>query len=77
MSLNFRGAEVKNITRTTDELHISQPALSRYIHDVAEEVGTKIFYRSTDPNMTHDRTTQDRDITRQSFVHAAGYLAGF
>ena len=42
-------SEVRNITRAAEELHISQSALSRYIHDVEAELGTKIFDRSTNP----------------------------
>ena len=42
-------SEIRNITKSAEELHISQPALSRYIHDVEAELGAKIFDRSTNP----------------------------
>ena len=42
-------SELQNITKAANELHISQPALSRYILDVEAELGIKIFDRSTNP----------------------------
>lgn len=41
--------ELRSVTGAADALHISQPALSRYIHDVEKELGAKIFDRSTNP----------------------------
>ena len=56
MALNLRElsyilkiAEIKNITKASHALHITQPALSRFVHDVEEELGTPIFDRSTTP----------------------------
>lgn len=42
-------SEVRSVTKAANQLHISQPALSRYIIDVEAELGIKIFDRSTNP----------------------------
>ena len=42
-------AECQNITRASEQLYVSQPALSNYISKVEEELGTKIFNRSSNP----------------------------
>ena len=56
MALNLREltyilkiSEVKNITKAANLLHITQPTLSRLVHDVEEDLGVKIFDRSTNP----------------------------
>lgn len=40
-------AENGNITRAAEELFISQPAISKSIHRLEENLGTKLFVRST------------------------------
>ncbi len=44
-----RLAQVRNFSQLAEELHISQPALSRHIQNLEQEVGVKLFDRTTSP----------------------------
>ena len=39
-------ARTENISRAAAELNLSQPALSRQLMDLEEELGVKLFFRS-------------------------------
>lgn len=41
--------ELRSVTKASEALHISQPVMSRFVHDVEEALGVKIFDRSTNP----------------------------
>lgn len=42
-------AELKSMTRAANELFITQPSLSHYIAKIEEELGARLFNRSTTP----------------------------
>lgn len=44
-----RLAQVRNFSQLAEELHISQPALSRHIQNLEQDLGVKLFDRTTSP----------------------------
>ncbi len=70
-------AEELSVRQAANRLHLSQPPLSRQIHDLEDEVGTKPFVRSqSGMDLTEaGRTflTEARSILAQN---AAGTRAG-
>lgn len=44
-----RLAQVRNFSQLAEDLHISQPALSRHIQGLEREIGVKLFDRTTSP----------------------------
>lgn len=65
-------AEEKNISRASVRLHISQPAVSRQIKDLEEELGVQLFKRLRDglelTDAGNSALVQAREVLRQAAV---------
>jgi LysR family transcriptional regulator, nitrogen assimilation regulatory protein len=60
-------AEFKNFTRAAAAVHIAQPAISRHIRKLEEELGSSLFYRD-------GRTITLTEAGRKFYNHAKGML---
>ena len=58
-------AEELNVRQAAARLHLSQPPLSRQIHELEDEVGTQLFVRSkSGMRLTEAGRTFLKDATR-------------
>ena len=81
-----RIAEIGNLRRTAEALHISQPALTRYVRSLEEELGVQLFDRhaagvslTAAGEQLHERAVRildDIEEARVTLLAEAGRAAG-
>jgi len=63
-----RVAEAENVSRAALKLHISQPAVSRQVRDLEDEVGLPLLKRAgKSVRLTRSGTKIQRELDRNAF----------